>query len=126
MRSHLPTLVHKPVPHRLSANHTLRRRLRIPRAPHQCGQQTVLASPGKKNPEKFPLFNYRKTQMPTEEDQIIVDAKFCVDNPDVLHTPGQHRTIIHGLLDRLDERVECKGEAAPIDIRLEPVPHVGV
>ena len=64
--------------------------------------------------------------MPTEEDQIIVDAKFCVDNPDVLHTPGQHRTIIQGLLDRLDKRVECSGEVAPIEIHPDLVPHVGV
>jgi hypothetical protein len=31
--------------------------------------------------------------------QKLIDADFCIKNPDVLHTPAQHREIISGLLE---------------------------
>lgn len=35
-------------------------------------------------------------------EQTLTEAKFCLDNPDVTHTPGAHRTIIAGLLAQLE------------------------
>ena len=64
--------------------------------------------------------------MQTEKDQIIVDAKFCVNNPDVLHTPGQHRTIIQGLLNMLAIQSQSHMPVPAVEIHAEPIAHVGV
>jgi hypothetical protein len=34
-------------------------------------------------------------------DDIVTQAQFSLDNPDVLHTGAQYRAIIQGLLDML-------------------------
>jgi hypothetical protein len=36
--------------------------------------------------------------MTTPDLQPIIDGKFAMNNPDVMHTGGQYRTIIEGLL----------------------------
>jgi hypothetical protein len=34
--------------------------------------------------------------------QALTDAQFCLNNPDVLHTPAQHRQIISELVAHID------------------------
>jgi predicted HAD superfamily Cof-like phosphohydrolase len=41
--------------------------------------------------------------------QILLDADFCTMNPEVIHTPSQHRNIISGLLEIIKEAPEWVG-----------------
>jgi hypothetical protein len=39
---------------------------------------------------------------------LVADARYCLDNPDVLHSPAEHRKIIEGLLSFVSHEIEEK------------------
>ena len=60
----------------------------------------------------------------TQPQELIEDVEFCLQNPDVLHTPAQHREMIQGLLQIV--KMQLLMGMTITDLKLtvpEPVPH---